>query len=924
MRTRLHHLGMAVGLAALALAPFAGAATIVITSDTPGLDISNFDDGTAAETVPPGTPTASGTDSTFVTGPGTPPLGTGSLNQVVGTNGNDGTRLRISSLNGIALSSLTDISYSTWVTANVGGQAVYIQLRVDRDGNGTTDDILFFEPVYQNGTYGVLGYSGPVPNQCGMNPNCVSLGTWQSWDADAGGWWSALDSAGGPPLTTLASYAAQYPGSRLATDSAAVRLTAGFGAGAWDNFDGNVDAFTIGGSTYDLEPCSPGPLFVDDSGSDAANDCQALGTPCATVQHAVDVACIGATINVAAGTYPEVVTIAKSVQVLGAGAANTTIRAPGSLPAGGTIVTISGASTNVEIADLTVAGPGPGGCNSILAGIFVRDAATANIHDNAIRDIRDAPLSGCQNGIGIFVGRAAFATTGTATIQDNEITGYQKGGIVVSNAGSSATVDGNTVTGVGNTPLIAQNGIQVSAGATAQVSGNDVSDNLCDHATCGLNGFQSAGILLVDHGLPTTVSGNTVADNDLGIYHFTTDAGSTTVSNNTVTGSRFEGVFLDEGTAALTGNTISGGAAYGIQAFAFAGATGHSVGTLGCNSITGNGGPGIQLADDDGGDGFVPTVSGSDNVISGNGAGVENTTPATQNLESNYWGSNSGPNPPGSGDTLVGPVDAVPFLLAVPACIDCTTNADCDDGLACDGTETCNAGDCDPGTAVVCVPGQCDASSTCTEPTGTCVPTPKPDGVLCNDGAACTEGDTCQAGVCTPGTGGDADDDGDCDADEAACGCNANDGSEICILPNRLVGFAGNAAGEVLLNWHTPTVRKVPVATDPSCQAAGVCTAGRCTAGQILDPCTVNADCDLPADTCRAIVNYADTGDLVLDFARVNRSDHASLFTPASPGCSRKVDVPLDPNRASSRLKLKATGTIDGRVRRDRDTIVYR
>jgi hypothetical protein len=75
----------------------------------------------------------------------------------------------------------------------------------------------------------------------------VSLGVWQTWDADIGGWWSNNDSAGGPPLTTLAGYAANYPGARLATDAAAVRLTSGFGAGAWDNFDGNVDAFTFGG-----------------------------------------------------------------------------------------------------------------------------------------------------------------------------------------------------------------------------------------------------------------------------------------------------------------------------------------------------------------------------------------------------------------------------------------------------------------------------------------------------------------------------------------------------------------------------------------------------------------------------------------------------------------------------------------------------
>jgi hypothetical protein len=921
-------------LAALATAGIASAATKVV-APPPGLvgwNIVNFDGNTFTDMVPPEAPTPGGTQSDFVTGPPSPPAGLGSLHQAVGANGDDATRIGSQAgLGGMLLTALTDVSYSTYVTANNGGQATYLVLRVDQDGNGTTDDRLFFEPVYQNGTYSMLYAQPAVPNQCGVNPLCVSLGVWQAWDADVGGWWSENDSAGGPPLTTLAAYAAQYPGAKVAVDARAIRVQAGGGAGAWDNFDGNADALTIGANTYDFEPCSPGPLFVDDTGgTDTANDCQTAGTPCATVQKAVDIACPGATINVAAGTYPEQVTIPKSVIVLGAGSALTTIQAPGSLPAAGDIVTISGAGTSVEIADLTVAGPGASGCGSINAGIFVRDGAFANIHDNRVVDIRDNPLSGCQNGVGILVGRAALSTTGSATIEDNVVTGYQKGGIVVSNTGSSATVDGNTVTGVGNTPLIAQNGIQVSSGATASVTDNDVTDNRCDHATCGpdpLNDFQSAGILLIDHGLPgTLVSGNRSNDNDIGVYHFTTASGSTAITNNEIDGNRFENVFIDSGEAALTGNTISNGSGYGILAVAFCCgfATSDSIATLSCNEIESNG-IGIALIDDDTvGDTFVPTVSGSNNEISGNTTGVDNTTANTQNLESNYWGSGTGPNPPGSGDTIVGPVDAVPFLTVLPACIACTVDADCQNGLVCDGAETCTAGSCAAGTPVVCTPTQCQATSVCTEPTGSCATTPKPDDTICNDGAVCTVGDTCQGGVCTPGPGGDADNDGDCDSEEAACGCNGMNGSEVCILPNRLVGLPGGAAGEVLLNWHTPTVRRVPVATDTSCATAGVCIGGRCTAGQINDLCTTNADCNLAANTCRVIVNYADTADLTLEFARVNRTDVSALFTPASPGCSRKVDVPLDPNRRANRLHLKATGTIDNRLRRDRDTILSR
>ncbi|MEO6025747.1 MAG: hypothetical protein ABIR79_02630 [Candidatus Binatia bacterium] len=208
------------------------------------------------------TPTARGTDGELVTGPGSPPLGVGSLHQVVGdagdpASGDDATRIRSTDCNGALLSTVASqpLSYWTYVTSfGSGGQATYIQLRIDLDGDGSTDDVLFFEPVYQNGGYSTLPYSGVVPNQCGADPNCVALGTWQYWDAAAGGWWSNNDSAGGPPLTTLAGYAAQYPLARIATDTPSLRLTAGFGGGAWAGFDGNTDALTACGSTYDFEP----------------------------------------------------------------------------------------------------------------------------------------------------------------------------------------------------------------------------------------------------------------------------------------------------------------------------------------------------------------------------------------------------------------------------------------------------------------------------------------------------------------------------------------------------------------------------------------------------------------------------------------------------------------------------------------------
>jgi hypothetical protein len=255
----------------------------------------------------------------------------------------------------------------------------------------------------------------------------------------------------------------------------------------------------------------------------------------------------------------------------------------------------------------------------------------------------------------------------------------------------------------------------------------------------------------------------------------------------------------------------------------------------------------------------------------------------------------------------------------------CTSDAECTDGLACNGVETCNLGTslCEGGSPVTCPPpGQCEVSVDCQEPSGSCVATPKPDFIICQDGNDCTVGDTCQAGVCTGGPGADSDGDGDCDDEEVACGCNPNDEREICHLPNRLIGRIGSGAGEVLLEWYSPTVRRVMVATDDACATAGQCVNKRCTRGKVRDFCTVDADCNQPPLTCRAIVNFADYPDIVLDFAQIRRVDVPGL-TPVSRACSRKVDLAITPDYATNRFRFKASGTVDGRLRRDRDTIIF-
>jgi hypothetical protein len=221
-----------------------------------------------------------------------------------------------------------------------------------------------------------------------------------------------------------------------------------------------------------------------------------------TIQSAVAASNPGDTIIVCPGGYPEQVVIDRSLTLTGSSA---TIQAPGPLNGDLNIVDVVGVATVVTMSDFVVSGPGPSGCGSIHTGIAVLGGATLHLSDTTVRNIRDTPFSGCQNGEGIRVGTPRGSEgspqVAHATINNVVVTGYQKNGIVVSGAvagiPSSAQITNSTTTGKGKTTVIGQNGVEVVFGATATVNTNVITDDFYTPRTdtaCGLLIIEAAGV----------------------------------------------------------------------------------------------------------------------------------------------------------------------------------------------------------------------------------------------------------------------------------------------------------------------------------------------------------------------------------------------------------------------------------------------
>ncbi len=329
---------------------------------------------------------------------------------------------------------------------------------------------------------------------------------------------------------------------------------------------GSVDLSTLGVPLADLAgagvagaaPASagdgPNMLVVDDNGADCPN------AQFARIQEAVDAAGPNDAIKVCPGTYDEQVTIGPGkdgLRLFSQVPLQAVIRMPIVEAAGRprSIVTVRG-SRDVSLWQFTITGPfyfpACAGALDRHTGVRIIDAS-ATLFGNHVTEVRNVnpALFGCQDGIGVLVGRQFENQGGTATLRNNTIDRYQKGGIVVDGPDAYASITQNEIDGdLGLTPTIAQNGVQVGRGASAAVDHNVIRNNFFFRV--GIDD-SAAGVLLFETAAPVTVDHNDVAGNGVGIA---ISEGSTglVIDHNDATQNHNDGIAAYDGSAS---NTIS-------------------------------------------------------------------------------------------------------------------------------------------------------------------------------------------------------------------------------------------------------------------------------------------------------------------------------------------------------------------------------
>jgi hypothetical protein len=256
----------------------------------------------------------------------------------------------------------------------------------------------------------------------------------------------------------------------------------------------------------------PTPRHVDSAtGNDSGNDCTNSSTPCATVQHAVDVADPGDEIRVATGTYTDVqartgitqvVYISKTVTVRG-GYTTTNWTTPDPLAnpttldaqkQGRVLYITGGISPTME--GLRITG---GYVKASGGGIYNKDADLALINTTITNNISSGIDWPDGLGGGVYVGNGSMVLSEVQIISNSA--SYKGGGVLV--WGGSVTLNGGQIiNNTANGPTYWDGGGGVWVLGSATLSGGQIISNSASHGG-GLYVYLSdvtlSGVQIIDN-----------------------------------------------------------------------------------------------------------------------------------------------------------------------------------------------------------------------------------------------------------------------------------------------------------------------------------------------------------------------------------------------------------------------------------------
>lgn len=214
-----------------------------------------------------------------------------------------------------------------------------------------------------------------------------------------------------------------------------------------------------------------------------------------TIQAAVDAAAVDDIVSVDPGVWEEQVYITKNITLTGAGAGQTVIRSPHTLPLywgpGFRPIVFVHNTDSVTISDLTVDGYGRGGTGTNrFLGIGWRDAG-GRIERCEILNMKETPTTSTYTGAGVYASKQ-FPTPRHISMLDVVIRDSQKSGVILYGTGLTFDLTSVTVEGIADGSPATPNGIECGLGATGTIAGCQVSDSYGDVPT----GYTATGILL--------------------------------------------------------------------------------------------------------------------------------------------------------------------------------------------------------------------------------------------------------------------------------------------------------------------------------------------------------------------------------------------------------------------------------------------